>query len=276
MDLRLLNYFVAVYEERNVTKAAARCFVSQPSLSNAIRQLESELGTQLFIRASKGMEVTDEAAHLYPRAKRLLDESKDLTAMFKDESETAMVVVGTFPDLSPSHMKKALERIKDNFPQVSLRLVDHDGICDVRVSLDVLKREDELFIPLWDEKYVLCVHSSHPFAERKLVLPEDLDGQKFIECPPCEAHHQTIGLLADSMHQMEIVARADHKLQVMHLVQANYGISFLPTGVMEFSSGVVSVPFEGPTMSRKIGLCCPASKSRRPVLDELIGLLSVE
>lgn len=276
MDLRLLNYFVAVYEERNVTKAAARCFVSQPSLSNAIRQLEEELGAKLFRRAAKGMEVTDEAVHLYPRARRLLDESKDLTAMFKDEHETAMAVIGTFPDLSPSHIQNTLMRIRQRLPLLSLRMVDHDGICDARITLDALKREEELFIPLWEEQYVLCVQASHPLASRELVQAHDLDGQNFIECPPCEAHHQTIGLLADSMHQMHIISRADHKLQVMHLVQAGYGISFLPTGVLEFASGIVSVPFDGPPMSRKIGLCCPAAKSRMPVLNELITLFTEE
>jgi len=276
LDLRLLNYFVAVYEERNVTKAAARCFVSQPSLSNALRQLENKLGTKLFKRGTKGMEPTDEAAHLYPRAQRLLDESKDLTAMFKDDEESSMVVIGTFQDLSPSYIQTTLENVRKNLPNVSLRLVDHDTITDCRITLDVLKRDDELFLPLWKEEYVLCVHKDHEFAGRNVVYPKDLHGQNFIECPPCEAHHRTIGLLADSMHQMNIVARADHKTQVMHLVQAGFGISFLPTGVLEFSSELVSVPFDGPSISRNIGLCYASSRSRMPVMQELVRLFEGE
>lgn len=54
MDLRLLKSFFAVYEEKNITLAAERCFVSQPSISNAIKQLEEELNTSLFVRHKKG------------------------------------------------------------------------------------------------------------------------------------------------------------------------------------------------------------------------------
>ena len=273
MDLRLLKYFIAVYEERNVTKAAARCFVSQPSLSNAIRQLEEDLGTRLFERSPKGMSITDDAAHLYPRALRLVKESQELNVMFKEKDEIASIEIGTFPDLSPKKMKEFLQVLKVQLPSLSLRFVDHDCLSDARITLDAFKREEELFIPLWEEKYVLCVHRKHYFAERTVVRPEDLHDEDFIECPPCEVHHQTIGLLADSMHKMNIVAKADNKLQIMHLVESGFGISFLPTGVLEFAHEIVSVPFDGPSMVRKVGLCCPASESRTSVMDDVLNLI---
>jgi len=270
MDLRLLNYFVAVYEERNATKAAARCYVSQPSLSNALRQLEDELGTKLFERGSKGMTSTDEADHLYPRARRLLDESRDLSAMFREERKGRTFVVGTFQDLSPSRMCAALEKLHLAYPDLNFRMVDHEAISDARITLDVLKREDELFLPLWEEDYALCVRKDHPFAGRKLITPEDLNGQRFIECPPCEAHQQTIGILAESVYRMDIFARADHKTQVMHLVQAGIGISFLPTGLLEISSELTTVPFDGPRMFRSVGLCYPAGRSRSPLMEKIV------
>lgn len=272
MDLRLLKYFAAVYEERNVTKAAARCFVSQPSLSNAIRQLEQELDTKLFERGSKGMEVTDAAVHLYPRAKRLLDESDDLASMFRPDDSGDTLVLGTFPDLSPKQMQGFLNKIRTSLPELTVRLVDHDAISDAKLTIDVLKKDDDLFQPVWEEDYVLCVRKDHPLAKKKTVVPEDLHGQRFIECPPCEAHHQTIGLLAATAHQMEIVARADHKPQVMHLVQAGFGISFLPTGVLEFATDLTTVPFEGPRMFRAIGLAYAASRCNSPILKQVVEL----
>ena len=65
MDLRRLSCFVAVYEERNMTAAAQRCFVSQPALSASIKQLEQELATPLFQRHKRGVDLTDEAHQLY-------------------------------------------------------------------------------------------------------------------------------------------------------------------------------------------------------------------
>ena len=70
MDLRLLRFFIAVYEEKNITLAAERCCVSQPSISSGIKQLEQELATQLFVRHKKGVNLTDEAHYLYPLADR--------------------------------------------------------------------------------------------------------------------------------------------------------------------------------------------------------------
>ena len=61
MDIRELRYFAAVYRERNLTEAAKRCFISQPSISAAITNLEAELGTTLFIRHKKGVAPTRSA-----------------------------------------------------------------------------------------------------------------------------------------------------------------------------------------------------------------------
>ena len=67
MDIRELRYFAAVYRERNLTAAAKRCFISQPSISAAITNLEAELGTTLFIRHKKGMAPTASAEQFHAR-----------------------------------------------------------------------------------------------------------------------------------------------------------------------------------------------------------------
>ena len=73
MDMRELRYFIAVFEECNLTAAAKRSFVSQPSISVAIADLEQELGTTLFIRHKKGVTPTASADDLYPLARRLVE-----------------------------------------------------------------------------------------------------------------------------------------------------------------------------------------------------------
>ena len=64
MDIRALRYFVAVFEERNLTAAARRCFISQPSVSAAVQSLEQDLETKLFIRHKKGMSPTAAASSI--------------------------------------------------------------------------------------------------------------------------------------------------------------------------------------------------------------------
>lgn len=65
MDIRSLKAFIAVFEERNITQASARLYLSQPALSATIRQLEQELGAELFQRQPRGVDVTDAARLLY-------------------------------------------------------------------------------------------------------------------------------------------------------------------------------------------------------------------
>ena len=73
MDIRELRYFAAVFRERNLTAAAKRCFISQPSISAAITNLEAELGTTLFIRHKKGVAPTESAEQFYAVARRIID-----------------------------------------------------------------------------------------------------------------------------------------------------------------------------------------------------------
>ncbi len=76
MDIRELRYFAAVFRERNLTAAAKRCFISQPSISAAITHLEAELGTTLFIRHKKGVAPTASAEQFYAVARRIIDDSR--------------------------------------------------------------------------------------------------------------------------------------------------------------------------------------------------------
>ncbi|WP_305460183.1 LysR family transcriptional regulator [Photobacterium leiognathi] len=274
MDLRLLRFFIAVYEEKNITLAAERCFVSQPSISNGIKQLEQELNTVLFLRHKKGVDVTDEAHYLYPLAIRLLNDVNTLPQLFQQRTERLPLTLANFPDLSQSQLAKVFATLHHNIANLSLELVDHDKPADARLTLDMFKAEDEIFLPLWDEDYVLCMLPDHPLACLTSVTPEQLHQHDFIECPPCEAHQQTIGLLACDGLSVNLVAKAEHKTQVMHLVQAGLGISFLPTGVLESANQLVTVPLEGPRMFRRLGLCYPASKTLNPALSECIKVLS--
>lgn len=274
MDLRLLRSFVAVYEEKNITQAAERCFVSQPSISNAIKQLEDELQTQLFERHKKGVRLTDEAHYLYPLAIRLLNDVNKLPGLFKERTTKLPIKLATFPDLSQKKIASISKVLADEIPHLLIELVDHDAPADARITLDMFKRDDEIFLPIWDENYVLCMLPDHPLASQQAVEPHQLHQYDFIECPPCEAHQQTIGLLACDGLAVNLVAKAEHKTQVMHLVQAGLGISFLPTGVLEAATTLVTVPMKGPRMFRRLGLCYPSNKTLNPALVEVVKVLS--
>ncbi len=274
IDLRLLRFFIAIFEERNITSAAQRCHVSQPSLSSGLKQLEEELGGPLFERSKKGVVALDSAHYLYPLAVKLVKEAGELPGLFKQKAARQKLKVAVMPDLSQRRLAGLLTRINEAVERLDIELVDYHSTADCRLTLDALKREDEVFMPLWSEDYVLCVPKGHYLAQKELVEPEDLNGYDFIECPPCEAHQQTIGLLACADMSLNLVAKAEHKSQVMSLVLAGFGISFLPDGLVEDEPRLELVRFNGPRMYRRIGLCYPSHQTLNPVISQLIRGLS--
>ena len=101
MDIRELRYFAAVFSERNLTAAARRCFISQPSISAAITNLEAELGTTLFIRHKKGMAPTASAEQFHAVARHRIsrgDYDRTSRRLFSKKvcDITARTVIGSF------------------------------------------------------------------------------------------------------------------------------------------------------------------------------------
>lgn len=274
LDLRLLRFFIAIYEEKNITAAAARCHVSQPSLSAGLRQLEEALGDSLFIRGKKGVEAKDPAHYLYPHAVKLVEEARRLPTLFRQKATRARLNIAIMPDLSRRRVAGLLQRVQGVLPELDLTLSDYGTPADCRLTLDALRREDEIFLPLWEEDYVLCVPVGHPLAGRERLPLAELQHYDFIECPPCEAHQQTIGLLACDRLTLNLVAKAESKGLVMALVLAGVGISFLPDGLVEDEAGLCTLPVSGPRMFRRIGLCYPAHQTLNPALRALIPELA--
>ncbi|MFM5162010.1 LysR family transcriptional regulator [Aeromonas rivipollensis] len=274
LDLRLLRFFIAIYEEKNITAAAARCHVSQPSLSAGLRQLEEALGDSLFIRGKKGVEAKDPAHYLYPHAVKLVEEACRLPTLFRQKATRARLNIAIMPDLSRRRLAGLLQRVQGVLPELDLTLSDYGTPADCRLTLDALRREDEIFLPLWEEDYVLCVPVDHSLASRERIPLAELQHHDFIECPPCEAHQQTIGLLACDRLTLNLVAKAESKGLVMALVLAGVGISFLPDGLVEDEPGLRTVAVSGPRMFRRIGLCYPAHQTLNPALRDLIPELA--
>ena len=274
VDLRLLRFFIAIFEENNITSAANRCFVSQPSLSAGLKQLEEELGGQLFERSKKGVKPLDCAHYLYPLAVKLVEEASKLPGLFMAKASRQKLRLAVMPDLSQRRLAGFLQQVNQAIDKLDLELVDYQSPADCRLSIDSLRHEDEVFFPLWEEDYVLCVPKDHTLAQVDSLRPEQLNGFDFIECPPCEAHQQTIGLLACSNMSLNLVAKAESKSLVMSLVLAGFGVSFLPDGLIEDEPRLKQVKFDGPRMFRRIGLCYPSHQAVAPTLATLLRHLA--
>ena len=128
MDLRALRYFVIVAEELNITRAAERLNMSQPPLSNQIKALEDELGVQLFIRGKRHLTITDAGAHLYRRARQLLELSEQTRQELQSlEGLSGSLNISLVEGRAPYLLARWIAGFRSEFPQVNVHLWNGSG-----------------------------------------------------------------------------------------------------------------------------------------------------
>src|SRR6266705_5782997 len=139
MDIRELRYFAAVFRERNLTAAARRCFISQPSISAAITNLEAELGTTLFIRHKKGVAPTASAEQFPSVARRIIDDADAAKNLFRKPSTRNALTLGLMRTLDMPRTIALLKPLTGN-SNIALRLVGINEAADARIiSKNILK-----------------------------------------------------------------------------------------------------------------------------------------
>lgn len=197
MDVRHLKAFLAVFEERNITTAAAqRLFISQPTLSVTIKQLEEELGVALFLRQPRGVEVSEEARVLYPQARRMVAEADALSRLFRGRENRIALELGVEGDIAHSQIETFLRMAHQGLPGLLLTLQEGcEG--EGRLAAEEMCCEDELFLPLWEESYVMALPAAHPMAqggrEQAWAPIED-----WITCPQHDSHQRLMALYGRS------------------------------------------------------------------------------
>lgn len=275
MEVRLLRFFVAVYEQKNLTRASEQCFVSQPNISNGIKQLEEEMDKTLFIRHKRGVEMTNEAHYFYPIAKRLLGELETLPKMFQKKKIENKITIGVADSLPQEHKKQFFKTANALNDLVEWSVKPIDRSCELNLLVREWKLEEDLFLPLWKEDYKLCIPNGHPLLDKKEIdLVEDLKDEKFIHCPPCEAHKQCLSILSSENQNMITVANCETKTETLTLLMAGLGLTFLPEHFIDGWYGFETRPYKGPNYFREVGLSYSRKSLQNPAVSKVINHFS--
>lgn len=242
MNLRDLKYLVALAEHRHFGKAAAACFVSQPTLSTQIRKLEEELGLPLVERAPRKVMLTPAGRDAAARARVIVAEVEQMkeAARRSRDPEAGTVRLGIFPTLGPYLLPHVIPRIRERFPQLELLLVEEksdvlmarlrEGKLDAALlALPVV--DDQLHTEfLFEEPFLLAVSGQHPLANRRQLDVQELSAQRLLllEDGHC-LRDQALEVcrLFGANEKSEFRATSLETLRQM--VAADVGITLLPT-----------------------------------------------
>lgn len=264
MELRELGYFIAVYEEHSVTRAARRCFISQPSVSAALASLEAELGAALFVRHRKGATPTSAGEQLYPVARRLVAEAAAIKAALRRPAPAAPVTLGLMRSLDAARVRDLLAAATRD-REIALRVVDAEQTCDVRVVSRQLAGRDA-FTPLWSEPYVVALPPAHPLALRTTLRVRDLAGARVVRRCHCEHARR----FARGVATLEEAAAARSEEWALALVAAGVGIAFVPEGVAHGAPGVTTRPLGDVRVVREVGIAHRRRTALAPAVVRLI------
>jgi LysR family hydrogen peroxide-inducible transcriptional activator len=242
VNLRDLRYFVALADHGHFGRAAAACFVSQPTLSTQIRKLEEELGVALVERAPRKVMLTPAGRDIADRARRIVGEVEQMkeAARRSQDPEAGTVRLGLFPTLGPYLLPHVVPRIRERFPQLELLLVEEkspeilarlrSGKLDAGL-LALPVHDDQLHCEfLFEEPFLLAVPEAHPLAKRGSLALEDLAHERLLllEDGHC-LRDQALDVcrLAGAGEMSGFQATSLETLRQM--VAANVGVTLLPT-----------------------------------------------
>jgi LysR family hydrogen peroxide-inducible transcriptional activator len=275
MTLTELRYIVALARERHFGRAAEKCFVSQPTLSVAVKKLEDELGVALFERGAAEVSVTPVGARIVEQAQRVLEEAaaiKSLALQGKDELAAplrfgAIYTIGPYlmPLLIPLLHKRAPRMpllIQENYTSKLAELLK-TGEVDVAVLSLPFSEPGLVTQPLYDEPFRVLMPAAHPWARKARIPASDLCRENLLLLSSGNCFREQV------LHTCSGVERAatdgiQHSLEgssletIRHMVASGVGITVLPAAAAEARTAenrLTAVrPFAPPVPSRRVAL----------------------
>ena len=187
MELRVLQYFLAIAREESISGAAKALHLSQPTLSRQIMELEEELGKQLLIRGKRKVTLTEEGMILRRRAEEILELTKKATDEIttSDDTITGEIYIGAGETDTVRFIAKAIQAIRQEYPQIHFHIFSGDritvleeldnGLIDFGMifgEIDTSKYE-HLEVPFTD-KWGVLMRKDSPLASKDAIKPQDL------------------------------------------------------------------------------------------------------
>src|SRR5213592_3388310 len=247
MELRHLRYFVAVAEEQNVTRAAARLHVSQPPLRRQIRDPEDELGVALFNHGAKSVRLTEAGRIFLTEAGAVVQRADEAVQTVKAvaSGQRGEIHVGYAPSLTVELLPRALRFFQEANPGVRVQLHDlstqemlrglRDGKLHVALLIQVSAKVLTGLVFEELHRYAVCVavHPAHPLARVRKVGLEQIANERLIAYTLAdypEYHSWLSDLFAPLKHPPNIAEEHDSSTSLIASVEAGRGVALVQQG----------------------------------------------
>jgi DNA-binding transcriptional LysR family regulator len=268
LDIKHLQYFIEVSNFNSFSRAADHLFITQPTISKMIKNLEAELGVALFDRSRKQLTLTDAGLIILEQAKlidkafnNLETELDNLTGLKKGH-----IRIGLPPIFNAHHFLKIVGSFHEKYPGITFQLVE-DGSKKIEedvgknlldVGIIVLPTKNELFnhFSFMEEDLKLILHPSHPLAEREEVQLAELANESFILFNKDFVLNDRIILSCNDVgFNPHIISESSQQSFIEEMVSFKLGISLLPESICHnLNKNIKSVKVVNPSISWNLAI----------------------
>ncbi len=287
MTLTELRYIIALAREHHFGRAAAACFVSQPTLSVAIKKFEDELGVELFERTPTEVRLTETGARIVEQAQRVLEEVERLKQLAVQQGDplAGPLRVGAIHTIGPYLFPRLIGIMHQQTPQMPLLIEENytavlserlkQGKLDAIIIALPFDEPNILTMPLYEEPFVVALPAGHPWAGQRALDGEVLSkGNLFmLGAGHCFRDQvlQAFPVLAQQSSAMQQSLEGGSLETIRYMVASGAGITVLPSSaaVNDADGLIVYRSFKSPTPSRQVALAWRKSFPRPQAIETL-------
>lgn len=292
MTLTELRYIVAVARERHFGRAAEACFVSQPTLSVAIKKLEDELGVTLFERGPSEVTLTRIGKQIIEQAQRVLEETAAIKEIAKQGKDplSGPLRLGVIYTIGPYLLPRLIPVLHKRVPSMPLliqenytaRLIEmlKQGELDVIAIASEVEEPGIVTQPVYDEPFVVAVPRAHAWEKRKSVRGNDLARESLLLLGTGHCFRDQVLKVCPALNRSSAAPDTIQKTlegssleTIRHMVASGIGITVLPctsvSGREDKGSLLKFLPFTRPVPDRRVALAWRRSFPRPQAIEAL-------
>lgn len=292
MTLTELRYIVAVARERHFGRAAETCFVSQPTLSVAVKKLEEELGVQIFERGTGEISVTPTGSLIVEQAQRTLEESEKIRSIAKSTNDPleGPLKLGVIFTVAPYLLPQLIPVLRRRAPKMPLVLEENytatlserlkRGDIDAAIVALPFSEPGINVTPLYDEAFVVALAKTHPWASRKSIPADELARESLLllgtghcfrdqvlnACPALNRSSATPGSLQKTVEGSSLET-------IRLMVASGMGLTVLPATAVPAKRAAADlltyIPFARPAPDRRVVIASRSSFPRTAALEAI-------
>jgi LysR family hydrogen peroxide-inducible transcriptional activator len=250
MEFHQLRYVCAIAETGSFSRAAERCQIAQPSLSQQVLKLEEDLGAKLFDRLGRSVRLTEAGRAFMPHARSILEQmdAARVSVTDKNAGVRGSVAVGVIPTIAPYLMPRYTAAFTNRYPDAKLRIVEDttpvliQGLRDLSIDIAILalplRHKDLELFPIRTEPLFAVLPKDHPRATAPSLALKDLRGESFVMLRDGHCFRDlSIATCTHARITPNIAFESGQFSSLLGMVAAGVGISLVPEMAIDRNAG---------------------------------------